>query len=75
MLLAREVTGFLQLSQVRDQVAGREPDHLLQAREGQRIAFGERRKGGHDLQACGDVDQRVERLRSCPVSRPCSTVA
>src|ERR1017187_7239917 len=58
--LAADVIGFFELAQVDDQVAGGEPDHVLQAGEGQRVAAGQCRQGRDDLQPGGDVDQRVE---------------
>src|ERR1022692_5210718 len=59
-LLAADVAGVFELAQVDDQVAGCEPDHVLQAGEGQRVAAGQCRQGRDDLQPGGHVDQRVE---------------
>ncbi len=63
-LLAADVIGFFELAEVDDQVAGGEPDHVLQPGEGERVAVGQCRQGRDDLQPGGDVDQRVERVVS-----------
>src|SRR5580704_18088184 len=73
-LFAGDVVGFFEFAQVDDQVAGGEPDHVLQAGEGERVAVGQCRQRRDDLQPGGDVDQRVElvgghgrpALRRCP---------
>src|SRR5580698_2218807 len=59
-LFAGDVVGFFEFAQVDDQVAGGEPDHVLQAGEGERVAVGQCRQCRDDLQPGGDVDQRVE---------------
>src|SRR5580692_704127 len=59
-LFAGDVVGFFEFAQVDDQVAGGEPDHVLQAGEGECVAVGQCRQRRDDLQPGGDVDQRVE---------------
>src|SRR5258708_28100107 len=52
-LVAADVIGVFELAQVDDQVAGGEPDHVLQAGEGGRVARGAWRPRPDDLQPGG----------------------
>ncbi len=56
------VTGVFEFAQVRDQVARRQPDHVLQAGEGERVAVGQCGEHGHDLESRGEVDEGVKRV-------------
>ena len=55
-----EVARVFEFAQVRDQVPGRQPDHVLQPGERERVALGQRRQRRDDAQPGRDVDQRVE---------------
>ena len=61
-LLGGDVAGLLQLAQVGDQVAGRQLEHVLQAREGELVAVRQVRQRDDDAQPRRGVDQRVERV-------------
>src|SRR5215471_12100810 len=56
------VSGVVQLAQVGDQVARCQPDHVLQAGEGQVVTAGQRRQRHHQAQPRGGVNDRVERV-------------
>src|SRR5215469_13593331 len=66
----RHVTGILQLAQVRDQVARREPDELLEPRKGQILVRCQRRQRHHDAQPGRRVNHGVEVVITHARSRP-----
>src|SRR5580693_3922239 len=59
-LEGRHVLGVLQLAQVRDQIARRQPDQVLEPGEGQVVALGHRRQRHPDAQPCGCVDDWIQ---------------
>src|SRR6266516_5141432 len=76
-LLAADVVGIFEFAQVDDQVAGGEPDHVLQAGEGERVTVGQCRQRRDYLQPGGDMDQRVELAgghRRTTLRRCCQTM-
>jgi hypothetical protein len=54
------VPGAAQLAQAGDQAAGRQPDHVLQPPDGERVAVRQGRQGRDDAQPRRVVDQRVQ---------------
>jgi hypothetical protein len=54
------VPGVAQLAQAGDQAAGRQPDHVLQPPDGERVAVRQCRQGRDDAQPRRVVDQRVK---------------
>jgi hypothetical protein len=54
------VPGAAQLAQAGDQAAGRQPDHVLQPPDGERVAVRQCRQGRDDAQPRRVVDQRVK---------------